>query len=989
MKRRRPTLQTTTTTSNSGWLHRIALARQRRLCCASSATILLLMILSFSQSDAYTIHRFSAECTTTSRTTSSLTVPAGRRRTIFVTRLRAFTETRSETVRYNSIDLQPKNVEEGYSSQNRRSNDGIDDFFFANSTSLTSKQQKQPPQRVNGGSVVVSSTKVNGLDTERRTQQNCVDAAERTNGSKDEGKRPIELDYISLNESKDLEKQIQVNSLNGKIGLSPVNGSTKPVRSPTTSSDDNGLDQGGSHSETWPSELSGRKYLNDTDDEDDESIKSKGWDTTKNSLWSRMFSPFKRLATMMTGDETTLDIALNTTSEDDETGSDSEKRPTLRLLWRRRHARTLEEGIRRERTDELSVLMTRAQIDATQGQDRSYVERTLMGVINVLAEEVEDLDIDLTTVRKTPIWRKEVQELRINFSRLGFRPIRMGGTNAVPIEYPAEPSMGTIDIPNDNNVTDLSFVETADEGFDQIDEDNSGTLDRDELAQALSSISPIETDEESIKELAAELLLLYDVNGDGVVDREEYQQMVEDMAKFRSGAKDREKPDKKNPFSAVAAVKESIQSVSQKISKKAAEVASAARDTLMQDDAAPPVDETEMGSIVLTDLNLDLRRLVFGAFPIVKTITPGGPLILEPFTATVTASFSREDVMGSFLLDAGLRRLVARALRVRVRSFRDIVDGALFFGRRWKMFSKTAPVVEVLGLSNVEFDSRDKMVITGRARIRTSPDAPVVTNTFKVRTKIGTRKNGHVIRLVEPELAFVFECPEAVDKGIQTICEVFGIPAPKRPEPLYSFFPIYSPFKVDDNDGFDMGEDNCIRSIYIRDGKLRFEMSAVLRPGRFLGNHYIAFTLPMRTFIITMDRVKEGIRAARENKKVAARAKKLKQQAEAATASTILTPVAEPRPSIMSSSTSFQQSSVSTSTTSTSRQSRLLETLKKNKPKPKSFFTRFVEGYTMLETQGEAKNERLTNEISDWFGRQGGGSNATTTAMHETLDSSE
>jgi hypothetical protein len=145
-------------------------------------------------------------------------------------------------------------------------------------------------------------------------------------------------------------------------------------------------------------------------------------------------------------------------------------------------------------------------------------------------------------------------------------------------------------------------------------------------------------------------------------------------------------------------------------------------------------------------------------------ITPGGPLILEPFTATISGSFNREDVLGSFLLDAGLRRLVARALKVRVRSFRDFVDGAYFFGRRWKMTSKTAPVVEVLGLSNVEFEN-DKMIITGRAKVRTSPDAPIVTNTFKVRTKIGTGKGGQTIRLVEPELAFVFECPKAWENG--------------------------------------------------------------------------------------------------------------------------------------------------------------------------------------------------------------------------------
>ena len=105
-------------------------------------------------------------------------------------------------------------------------------------------------------------------------------------------------------------------------------------------------------------------------------------------------------------------------------------------------------------------------------------------------------------------------------------------------------------------------------------------------------------------------------------------------------------------------------------------------------------------------------------------VTPGGPLILEPFTATLTGSFSWEDVMGSFLLDAGLRLLVARALRVRVRTFRDFIDGAYFFGRRWKMASKSAPAVEVLALSNVEFDKRDKMILTGCARVCTGPDAP-------------------------------------------------------------------------------------------------------------------------------------------------------------------------------------------------------------------------------------------------------------------------
>ena len=105
------------------------------------------------------------------------------------------------------------------------------------------------------------------------------------------------------------------------------------------------------------------------------------------------------------------------------------------------------------------------------------------------------------------------------------------------------------------------------------------------------------------------------------------------------------------------------------------------------------------------------------------------------------------------------------------------------------------------------------------------------------------------------------------------------MPVPDKPDPIYSFFPIYSKFKVsDDNAGFDMGEDNRLKQIYIKDGALRLEMRAVLRPGRFLGNHYLAFTIPNRTFIITMDRVKNGMRAARKNKKIADREKELAAQ---------------------------------------------------------------------------------------------------------------
>jgi hypothetical protein len=157
--------------------------------------------------------------------------------------------------------------------------------------------------------------------------------------------------------------------------------------------------------------------------------------------------------------------------------------------------------------------------------------------------------------------------------------------------------------------------------------------------------------------------------------------------------------------------------------------------------------------------------LIFGGVPLVKHFTPGGPLILEPFSVTLNGAFTREDVRGSFLLDAGLKLLVARTLRVRARSFRDVVDGALFFGRKYKLNSKTAPMAQVLGLSNVEFDKNDKMIITGRAKLRASTTSPTITQTFKLRTKIGTGRNGQNIKLVEPELAFVFECPQGLENA--------------------------------------------------------------------------------------------------------------------------------------------------------------------------------------------------------------------------------
>jgi hypothetical protein len=171
---------------------------------------------------------------------------------------------------------------------------------------------------------------------------------------------------------------------------------------------------------------------------------------------------------------------------------------------------------------------------------------------------------------------------------------------------------------------------------------------------------------------------------------------------------------------------------------------------------------------------------------------------------------------------------------------------------------------------------------------------------------------------------------------------------PARPKPIYSFFPIYSPFKVDDNDGFDLGDDNRISSIYIEDGALYFELSAVLRPGRFLGSHYIAFTIPIRTFIVTVDRVREGIRAARKAKKAAKELKEAKEKG--------------------------QRGSLARTRIERAIDSQLLRgrnSVQSKRAQPKSFFSRFVDGYLQGERDFSEK-QRMTNAIRDFFGRQSG-----------------
>ena len=742
---------------------------------------------------------------------------------------------------------------------------------------------------------------------------------------------------------------------------------------------------------------------------------------------------------------------------------------TTRSMWRRRRARSAEEGIRREKASELSSILAKAKASAndySSAAQRHYAARTLTGLITALADEVDDLDVEVDARRDTPIWGKHVDAVRIKFSRLGFKPLRMGGLDIAMQDYkqrfPTSNDNSTALRSVDRQLLDLSC---ADEAFDRIDADNSGALDSDEIAEALTqaAVGPTEKLErknvEFLKRLASELVDLYDFNGDGVVDRTEYQSMVEDMAALQKEQEEEDRKgqekDQQENASFLASAGTAISSAAGSVGKwfsgffsregnnesltvngerpfptsndtaavlfadqvngenrtmetvadaaiaVVADVVNETKDT-SQDlfAAAGRKKQKEKGSITFSDVKLDLRRLVFGAVPILKHILPGGPLILEPFTVTIVGSFNRGDIMESVLLDAGLRRLVAQALKRRVRWVRDIMDGAVFSGRKWKITGASAPFVQVLELTNIEFDHQDRLILTGRAQVQPRKEVPMIENSFKLRTKLGTRNDGRFIKLVEPELALVLECPrsweekyvnnwnfECVDYlspltsflssslfSFGKMADLLGVDRPSRPNPIYSFFPIYSPFKLEDNDGFDLGEDNRIKSIYVKDNALRFEMSAVLRPGRFLGNHYLAFTIPIRTFIITLDRVREGIRAARRNKRATqARLERTRQRRRwrlfSRRSRQQPTHARQPRSSRLGDDLQTVRSSKANPQPQSEQHHRSVSPSRRM-VQPKSFFSRFVDGYLQAE-RDDVDSERVTTAIRDFFGRQG------------------
>ena len=215
--------------------------------------------------------------------------------------------------------------------------------------------------------------------------------------------------------------------------------------------------------------------------------------------------------------------------------------------------------------------------------------------------------------------------------------------------------------------------------------------------------------------------------------------------------------------------------------------------------------------------------------------------------------------------------------------------------------------------------------------------------------------------------------------SIVSACKKFNLAVPKRPEPLYKFIPLVSPIQKTEQDGFNLGDDNRIKSIFVKDGALRFEMSLVLRPGRFLGNHYLAMTVPNRTFIITMDRIKEGMRTARQNKRELERSKRefeLNKKQRASDRYNMAVAQA------LSSSTDVGTSGDDINLSYNKEFGN--EDLKFVDPKPEEsmksteeadivakpgFFGRFLEGYleAAREETEEERNERLTTAISEFF----------------------
>ncbi len=382
-----------------------------------------------------------------------------------------------------------------------------------------------------------------------------------------------------------------------------------------------------------------------------------------------------------------------------------QKKLTIRNLWKRRHARSIEEGIRRERTSSTQKLtklldersnadLLQLSSDGVNGgsgkrKNRRYAARTIAGLISALAEESTGLEVEVDARNDTPIWGKQIDAVKIQFQRLGFKQMRMGGLDKVLMDIGEDLSPATKEAMADKlrseGLKDRQYFQigkkrappkSVDEVFDKIDIDNSGALDEDELARALSIASGLPTlsdancdDSErsatALSKLASRLVGLYDTNGDGVVDREEYRKLVEDMTAVRNAQRTKQKEraerrqnrlGRKNGFhplrwarninkswskdsesevngitSADINNEESIPISERQLDNDTSATKRAVRDfndidfgnaeDLSDDPTIMNTISKGEGSIVFSGLKLDLRRLVFGAVPLVKRVS--------------------------------------------------------------------------------------------------------------------------------------------------------------------------------------------------------------------------------------------------------------------------------------------------------------------------------------------------------------------------------
>jgi hypothetical protein len=79
--------------------------------------------------------------------------------------------------------------------------------------------------------------------------------------------------------------------------------------------------------------------------------------------------------------------------------------------------------------------------------------------------------------------------------------------------------------------------------------------------------------------------------------------------------------------------------------------------------------------------------------------------------------------------------------------------------------------------------------------------------------------------------------------------EWFGYTIPSF-QPLYTYIPLVSPLKKNDNmDGFNLGEDNQIKYIDIKNGKLRIEVRLGARGGRVYRGAYVFVLIILKKII--------------------------------------------------------------------------------------------------------------------------------------------